>query len=95
MTKAQLVKSVSNTTGIDGKTVDYIIDTAINTIKDAVIGGDSVSVRTFGTFSCQYRKAKIGRDIKNKCSVEIPAHYVPKFKPAREFSDAVASGALL
>ena len=95
MTKAQLVKSVSKNTGIDGKTVDYILDTTIGTIKDAVIGGDSVSVRSFGTFSCQYRKAKIGRDIKNKCSVEIPAHYVPKFKPAKEFSDAVTSGALL
>lgn len=90
MTKAQLVKAAAKETGIDGKTIEYILDTAIDTIKTTLISGDNVTLRMFGTFVRQHRKAKIGRDITHGTSVEIPAHYVPKFKPAREFADAVA-----
>lgn len=92
MTKAQLVKSIAKETGIDGKTTEFILDTAIDTIKKSLIVGDNVTLRMFGTFSRQHRKSKIGRDITHGTSVEIPAHYVPKFKPAREFADAVATG---
>ena len=92
MTKMQLVKAVSKSTGIDIKTVEYVLDSTTATIKDTLIAGDMVSLRQFGVFTRQHRKAKIGRDIKNKCAVEIPAHFVPKFKPAKEFSESVAAG---
>lgn len=92
MTKAQLVKAVSKETGIDGKTTEYILDTVIDTIKNSIINGDNVTLRLFGTFARQHRKAKIGRNITLNTAVEIPAHYVPRFKPASEFANAVASG---
>ena len=93
MTKAQIVKSVSKSTGIDGKTVEYILDKTLNVIKDAVIAGDNVTLRTFGTFSRQFRKTKVGRIISDNSAVEIPAHYITRFKPAKEFSEAVKEGA--
>ena len=92
MTKAQLVKNVAKATGIDGKTIEYVVDHTTESIKSAVIAGDNVAIRSFGTFCRQYRKAKIGRIIKDNCAVEIPAHYVTRFKPAKEFSDAVKDG---
>lgn len=92
MTKTQFVKSIVQGTGVDTKTVEYIVDQALLVLKNTVVSGENVSLRAFGTFSRQHRKAKIGRDITHNTAVEIPAHYVPRFKPAKEFSDAVALG---
>ena len=37
------------------------------------------------------RAAKIGRNIKKNVAVEIPEHYIPAFKPAKEFVSEVKS----
>lgn len=91
MTKELLVKSVGNATGIENKTIEYILDATLDSIKNAVIAGDKVTVRSFGTFSRQFRKARVGRIINDNCAVEIPVHYVVRFKPSKEFSDSVAT----
>ena len=35
------------------------------------------------------RAEKMGRNISKGTSVKIPAHYIPKFKPSKEFAEAV------
>ena len=37
------------------------------------------------------RAAKIGRNIKRNIAVEIPEHFIPAFKPAKEFMLEVKS----
>ena len=37
------------------------------------------------------RAAKIGRNIKKNVAVEIPEHFIPAFKPAKEFVSEVKS----
>ena len=39
----------------------------------------------FGSFITKKRAAKIGRNIKKNVAVHIPEHYIPAFKPAKEF----------
>ena len=36
-------------------------------------------------FITKKRAAKIGRNIKKNIAVHIPEHYIPAFKPAKEF----------
>jgi nucleoid DNA-binding protein len=36
-----------------------------------------------------FRSAKIGRNIKRNTAVQIPAHFIPAFKPAKEFMQEV------
>ena len=38
------------------------------------------------------RAAKIGRNIKKGTAVEIPEHFIPAFKPAKTFVEAVKKG---
>ena len=35
---------------------------------------------------------KMVKSIKNNVSIEIPAHYIPSFKPAKIFVDEVKDG---
>ena len=41
--------------------------------------------------SLRKRAAKIGRNIKKGTAVEIPEHFIPAFKPAKEFMISVKS----
>jgi hypothetical protein len=54
-----------------------------------LIGGENIYIRGFGSFITKKRAAKIGRNIKKNIAVEIPEHYIPAFKPAKEFVQEV------
>ena len=47
--------------------------------------GENIYIRGFGSFITKKRAAKIGRNIKKNIAVDIPEHYIPAFKPAKEF----------
>jgi len=51
--------------------------------------GENIYLRGFGSFILKKRAEKIGRNITKKTSVIIPSHYVPAFKPCKEFVEEV------
>jgi DNA-binding protein HU-beta len=58
-------------------------------VKESLAKGENIYVRGFGSFITKKRAAKIGRNIKKNTSVQIPAHFIPAFKPAKEFVQEV------
>ena len=58
-------------------------------VKDALESGENVYIRGFGSFVVKKRAKKLGRNIKKNEVIEIPAHYIPAFKPSKVFSDQV------
>ena len=89
MTKADIVTDISNKTGISKEDVLAIVEGFMTTVKNSMENGDNVYLRGFGSFIVKKRAEKLGRNILAKTSVTIPAHYVPAFKPAKEFVDSV------
>lgn len=89
MTKADLIKEISSRTGIDKIEVKKVVELSMKVISSTLGSGESVYLRTFGTFTTKNRKAKIGRIIKTGETVQIPAHKIPFFKPSKELSNKV------
>ncbi|MFY8136977.1 MAG: HU family DNA-binding protein [Flavobacteriales bacterium] len=89
MTKADIVTDISNKTGISKEDVLAIVEGFMTTVKNSMENGENVYLRGFGSFIVKKRAEKLGRNILAKTSVVIPSHYVPAFKPAKEFVDAV------
>jgi len=54
-----------------------------------MINGEDIFLRGFGTFLLKQRAKKIGRNTSKGTSVNIPAHYIPAFKPCKEFVEEV------
>ncbi len=90
MTKIELVKAIAKETGVDQPTASVVVEAMMRTIKDAVIEGDTVYLRGFGTFGLKRRAEKTARNIARNTSLIVPAHNIPSFKPCREFQEAVA-----
>jgi DNA-binding protein HU-beta len=91
MRKADIIQIISDKTGIAKVDVLVILESYFIEVKQTVLAGEAVSVRTFGTFMLKMRAAKIGRNVMQNIAMPIPAHYIPYFKPSKEFTDALKS----
>ncbi|MFO8144852.1 MAG: HU family DNA-binding protein [Candidatus Syntrophosphaera sp.] len=89
MTKADLVKIVSENTGIIRKDVAVVVDSLLQSIKDSLSKGNHIEIRGFGTFKLKTRKPRVGRNPKTDEKVPVPARTVPTFKFSREFKNSV------
>ena len=89
MRKLELINKVSKVTGIDRQDVDETVEATIHTIKQALINGDSVFIRGFGSFINKKRAKKIARNISTNTALILEAHYVPSFKPSKKFVESV------
>ncbi len=89
MRKADLVSSISDQTNIAKVDVLVTLEHFFNEVKGALENGENVYIRGFGSFVLKKRAKKIGRHIKENKPIEIPAHYIPSFKPSKVFVEAV------
>lgn len=85
MRKSDLITNISNQTGIPKVDVLVTLETLLKEIKSNLSRGENIYIRGFGSFILKKRAAKIGRNIKKNIAVHIPEHYIPAFKPAKEF----------
>lgn len=85
MRKADIVNIIADKTGIPKVDVLVTIETLFQEIKGQLSSGENIYVRGFGSFITKKRAAKIGRNIKRNVAVQIPEHFIPAFKPSKEF----------
>lgn len=89
MTKAEVINEIVNRTGIGKAEVQQTVETFFKVMKTSMIEGNNVYFRGFGSFILKKRAKKIARNISKNTAMEIPAHFIPKFKPAKTFADKV------
>ena len=85
MRKSDLINNISEKTGIPKVDVLVTVESLIKEIKENISRGENIYIRGFGSFITKKRAAKIGRNIKKNVAVHIPEHFIPAFKPAKEF----------
>ena len=85
MRKADLINQISEKTGIPKVDVLVTLETMFKEVKDTLAEGENIYIRGFGSFIIKKRAAKVGRNIKKNVAVDIPEHFIPAFKPAKEF----------
>ncbi|MCJ7508651.1 MAG: integration host factor subunit beta [candidate division Zixibacteria bacterium] len=94
MTKADLVEGVASKTGLTKTDVAVVVDTFLDSIKDALEGGKNIEIRGFGTFKVKLRKARKARNPRTGEEVPVPDRKVPVFKPSNEFKALIIKQAL-
>ena len=94
MTKADLVAQVADAVRprVTKKDCGLMVDAFLDAVKDALVRGDHIEIREFGTFKVRHRKARPARNPGTGEPVEIPPRVVPVFKPSRHLSSRVDRG---
>lgn len=85
MRKADLISRIADKTGIPKVDVLVTLEALFKEVKQTLGEGENIYIRGFGSFITKKRAAKIGRNIKKNIAVDIPEHYIPAFKPSKEF----------
>ena len=91
MRKADLISQIAETTGVPKIDVLVAVEAFFKEVKSSLAKGENVYVRGFGSFIVKKRAAKVGRNIKKNIAVSIPEHFIPAFKPAKEFVQEIKS----
>ena len=89
MRKAELIDKISDKTCIPKVDVMVTLETMFTEIKKSIVVGENIYIRGFGSFVAKKRARKIGQNIQNNTAVIIPEHFIPAFKPAKEFVQEV------
>lgn len=89
MTKADIINDIADKTGIEKVSVQATVETFMKSVRNAMVNGENVYLRGFGSFIVKKRAEKTGRNISKNTAIIIPAHYIPAFKPAKTFSEKV------
>ena len=90
MTKQEFVSKVQQKSGLSSRDAAKAVDAFLESVTDALKGGDAVTFTGFGKFSTSQRAAREGVNPRNPSQkVHIPAARVPKFSAGSSLKTAV------
>lgn len=85
MTKADIIERVAAGTGLTKVETEAVVNGVIHTVKEAILRGERVDLRGFGSFMAQERAPRSARNPRTNEPIAVPSAYVPVFKPSKEF----------
>jgi integration host factor subunit beta len=90
MTKSELIaRLAARFPQLVAKDADFAVKVILDALTAALASGDRIEIRGFGSFSLNYRPPRLGRNPKSGEKVQVPAKYVPHFKPGKELRERV------
>ncbi len=92
MTKSDLVNDVAKAVpGGKKRDAEVIVNTIFDRMTEALVVGDRIEIRGFGSFHLRERKARVGRNPKTSDRVQVPSKKVPFFKAGKQLKKLVDS----
>ena len=89
MKKAELIQAVAEKTGKSKKDAGVFVDAVFESIKDALVAGDKVTLTGFGVFEVRERAAKQCKNPRTGTMQDVPACKAPAFKAGKNLKDSV------
>lgn len=90
MTKSDLIERLAEASDdLTKRDAETIVNSIFDSISDALVGGERVEIRGFGSFTVRERDSRDARNPKSGELVKIPAKKTPFFKTGKELRERV------
>ena len=90
MTKSELISAVADQVpDLTRKQAERLVNTIFSTMGDALVEGDRIEIRGFGSFHVRERAARRGRNPRTGEEVFVASTRVPFFRVGKELRDRV------
>lgn len=89
MNKNEVIKEIALKRGISVESTKGILNDFIELIGDKMEQREKVQVSGFGTFKARFINEKIIRNPSTGEKVVVPAHYAPRFVPAKRLKKKI------
>ena len=90
MTKSDLIARLAERfPQLVAKDADFAVKMILDAMSEALVRGDRIEIRGFGSFALNYRPPRTGRNPKSGEKVSVPSKWVPHFKAGKELRERV------
>lgn len=83
MIKADLIGKIAKEMNISKQEAETGVNLFFQTIKEAIMNGEEIELRGFGSFRFRHREAREGRNPRTGEPVDVPPKKVLYFKPSK------------
>ena len=87
MNKSELIKSLSEQTNISIDEATLVVNTFVDNMNNALLEGDHVEIRGFGSFKVKEYGAYAGRNPRTGQKVEVESKRLPFFRAGKELKE--------
>jgi len=95
MTRSELIAALaSRFPALLARDAEIATKEILDAIGNALVNGDRVEIRGFGSFGLNHRTPRTGRNPKSGESVRVPEKYVPHFKSGKEMRERVENSVM-
>lgn len=100
MRKDELVERTLNNLSkegisLDSKQLTRVVEVFLNSVKEALIQGNHIEIRGFGTFNVRDRSGRKAWNPITKTTFAVEGKKVPYFKPGTIFKKEILAGKLI
>ena len=90
MVKSELVRALNEKLPeLQVRDVELALNCMLNQMADALVEGERIEIRGFGSFDLRHRPPRIARNPRTGEAVNLPAKVAIHFKPGKEMKDRV------
>jgi integration host factor subunit beta len=89
MIKADLITKISKDLSIPKQEAEIGVNLFFETIKEAILRGEEIEVRGFGSFRFRNRPSRAGRNPRTGDPVKVPSKKVLYFKPSKLLKELI------
>ena len=89
MTKKEIVKEISEKTGLTQQEVKRVVQMTFDSIIETLSSDGRIELRKFGVFEVKLRKARRARNPRTNQPVDVEAKNVVTFQPGKDMEEKV------
>jgi integration host factor subunit beta len=89
MTKSQLIQALARAESLTVRQAESIVNMVFDTITGALVAGERVEIRDFGTFKIKEYDDYQGRNPKTGLAIKVERKKLPVFKVGRQLKTIV------
>ena len=90
MIKSELVHALNEKLPeLQVKDVELALNCILRQMADAIVQGERIEIRGFGSFNLHHRPPRVARNPKTGEAINLPAKVALHFKPGKEMRDRV------
>lgn len=91
MNKSDLIEAVAQETTLPMRKSEEIVNLVFETMSAALVGGDRIEIRGFGSFMVKDYEGYTGRNPKTGVEITVARKRLPFFKAGKELKEKVDS----
>ena len=92
MNKSDLIEKVVEGTKLPRKRAEAVVNHVFDSMTAALVRGDRIEIRGFGSFVSKHYRARTGRNPRTGATIHVAAKRLPFFKVGKELRERVDYG---